>query len=65
LYVNYKGFNKITKKNYFTLLLISKILDCLVDLIKFTKLNLNIPTTILESNIVISRKQCIIHAIAI
>ncbi|KAF2180442.1 hypothetical protein K469DRAFT_592808, partial [Zopfia rhizophila CBS 207.26] len=39
LYVNYKGLNKITKKNYFTLLLISKILNYLVDLIKFTKLD--------------------------
>ncbi|KAF2183505.1 hypothetical protein K469DRAFT_583007, partial [Zopfia rhizophila CBS 207.26] len=39
LCVNYKGFNKITKKNYFTLLLISKTLNYLVDLIKFTKLD--------------------------
>ncbi|KAF2175378.1 hypothetical protein K469DRAFT_610944, partial [Zopfia rhizophila CBS 207.26] len=40
LYINYKGLNKITKKNYFTLLLISKILDYLVSLIRFTKLDL-------------------------
>ncbi|KAF2178477.1 hypothetical protein K469DRAFT_599161, partial [Zopfia rhizophila CBS 207.26] len=40
LYINYKGLNKVTKKNYFTLLLISKMLDYLVGLIKFTKLNL-------------------------
>ncbi|KAF2179650.1 hypothetical protein K469DRAFT_595320, partial [Zopfia rhizophila CBS 207.26] len=40
LYINYKGLNKITRKNYFTLLLISKMLDYLADLIKFTKLNL-------------------------
>ncbi|KAF2182904.1 hypothetical protein K469DRAFT_584943, partial [Zopfia rhizophila CBS 207.26] len=39
LYINYKGFNKVTKKNYFILLLISKILDYLVDLIRFTKLD--------------------------
>ncbi|KAF2177007.1 hypothetical protein K469DRAFT_604984, partial [Zopfia rhizophila CBS 207.26] len=38
VYVNYRGLNKITKKNYFTLLLISKTLDCLADLIRFTKL---------------------------
>ncbi|KAF2175315.1 hypothetical protein K469DRAFT_611068, partial [Zopfia rhizophila CBS 207.26] len=40
LYINYRGLNKIIKKNYFTLLLISKMLNYLVDLIKFTKLNL-------------------------
>ncbi|KAF2185720.1 hypothetical protein K469DRAFT_574959, partial [Zopfia rhizophila CBS 207.26] len=39
LYVNYRSLNKVTKKNYFTLLLISKILDCLVNLIRFIKLN--------------------------
>ncbi|KAF2189367.1 hypothetical protein K469DRAFT_563360, partial [Zopfia rhizophila CBS 207.26] len=39
LYINYKSLNKVTKKNYFTLLLISKILDRLVSLIKFIKLN--------------------------
>ncbi|KAF2183008.1 hypothetical protein K469DRAFT_584812, partial [Zopfia rhizophila CBS 207.26] len=39
LYVNYKGFNKITKKNYLTLLLISKMLNYLVNLIKFSKLD--------------------------
>ncbi|KAF2180799.1 hypothetical protein K469DRAFT_591351, partial [Zopfia rhizophila CBS 207.26] len=39
LYVNYKGLNKVTKKNYFILLLISKTLNYLVNLIKFTKLN--------------------------
>ncbi|KAF2183574.1 hypothetical protein K469DRAFT_582505, partial [Zopfia rhizophila CBS 207.26] len=40
LYINYRGLNKITKKNYFTLLLISKMLDYLINLIKFTKLDL-------------------------
>ncbi|KAF2183010.1 hypothetical protein K469DRAFT_584743, partial [Zopfia rhizophila CBS 207.26] len=40
LYINYKSLNKVTKKNCFTLLLISKILDYLVDLIRFMKLDL-------------------------
>ncbi|KAF2183756.1 hypothetical protein K469DRAFT_581891, partial [Zopfia rhizophila CBS 207.26] len=40
LYVNYKGLNKITKKNYFILLLISKTLNYLAGLIRFTKLDL-------------------------
>ncbi|KAF2189002.1 hypothetical protein K469DRAFT_564432, partial [Zopfia rhizophila CBS 207.26] len=39
LYINYRGLNKVTKKNYFTLLLISKTLNCLAGLIKFTKLD--------------------------
>ncbi|KAF2187656.1 hypothetical protein K469DRAFT_569400, partial [Zopfia rhizophila CBS 207.26] len=55
LYINYRGLNKVIRKNYFILLLISKILDYLVDLIRFT--------IILESNVVISRKWYSIHTI--
>ncbi|KAF2194014.1 hypothetical protein K469DRAFT_549276, partial [Zopfia rhizophila CBS 207.26] len=41
LYINYKHLNKaiVIKKNYFILLLISKTLDCLVNLIRFIKLD--------------------------
>ncbi|KAF2175874.1 hypothetical protein K469DRAFT_609201, partial [Zopfia rhizophila CBS 207.26] len=40
LYINYKGLNKVTRKNCFILPLINKTLDYLVDLIRFIKLNL-------------------------
>ena len=40
LYVNYRGLNKITRKNRLALPLISKTLDCFVEVKFFTKLNL-------------------------
>ena len=40
LYVNYRGLNKIIIKNYCSLLLISKILDWMINTKCFTKLDL-------------------------
>ena len=40
LCIDYRGLNKITKKNCLALPLISETLDCLVEAKVFTKLNL-------------------------
>ena len=40
LYINYRGLNKITKKNRLALPLINKTLDRLIEAKFFTKLNL-------------------------
>ena len=40
LYINYRGLNKIIIKNYYSLSLISEILDWMISTKYFTKLNL-------------------------
>ena len=40
LYINYRGFNKVTIKNQYFLLLIDETLDCFISTQIFTKLNL-------------------------